>query len=75
MSTSETNAGGLCREVEEQIARSIVNAVRVALAPEDAKPLVERPTADVEAYTLYLKGRYHWNKRPRESIHLAYGPR
>jgi len=45
--------------VQEQIARSIADALNVRLtsSPLDSS-LVGRPTADLEAYELYLRGRY-----------------
>ena len=45
--------------VQEEIARAIVGALRVRLgAAGERTPLVERSTADLEAYEFYLKGRY-----------------
>ncbi|MCX6638098.1 MAG: hypothetical protein NT090_23830 [Acidobacteria bacterium] len=40
--------------IQEELARSIALALRVRLAPS---PLVTRPTQDLEAYNLWLKGR------------------
>ena len=48
--------------IQDEIAEAILSKLRVRLA--DIKtPLVKRHTENVEAYTLYLKGRYYWNKR------------
>ena len=47
--------------VQEQIARAIVDALRVRLAQSADGPLVRRATSDPIAYELYLKGRYIWN--------------
>ncbi|HEY7681661.1 MAG TPA: protein kinase, partial [Gemmatimonadales bacterium] len=49
--------------VQEDVARSIVGALRVRLAPARDSALAIRPTADLEAYDLYLKGRFAWNQR------------
>jgi eukaryotic-like serine/threonine-protein kinase len=50
--------------VQEQIARSIADALNVHLTSRvDSLPLVARPTADLEAYDLYLRGR-HVRTRP-----------
>jgi eukaryotic-like serine/threonine-protein kinase len=49
--------------VQEDVARSIVAALRVRLAPAPDAALAVRPTADLEAYDLYLKGRFAWNQR------------
>ena len=45
--------------VEEEIAARVAAALRLRLAPGVAVP---RP-ASPEAYHLFLRGRYHWNKR------------
>jgi len=49
--------------VQEDVARSIVAALRVRLAPARDSVLAVRPTGDLEAYDLYLKGRFAWNQR------------
>ena len=61
--------------VQEEIARAIAAALRVRLGAAGAgAPLVERPTADLAAYELYLKGRYVFHARTvGESIVQAAG--
>jgi len=49
-----------------QIVRAFVAGIQFALTGRPAV-MVERPTANIEAYNLYLKGRYYWNQRPRVS--------
>jgi TolB-like protein/Tfp pilus assembly protein PilF len=49
--------------VQEDVARSIVAALRVRLAPARDSALAVRPTHDVQAYDLYLKGLFAWNQR------------
>jgi serine/threonine-protein kinase len=48
--------------VQEEIAREIATNLRLTLEPEQKKRLSKRYEADREAYPLYLKGRFHWNK-------------
>ncbi|HKS28511.1 MAG TPA: protein kinase [Pyrinomonadaceae bacterium] len=55
-------------EVQEEIAREISEKLRVKLSGKERKQLMKRHTEDAEAYKLYLKGRFHWNKRTRESL-------
>ena len=45
--------------VQEEIARSIVEKLKVKLVGEMSGPLIERPPANLEAYNLFLKGRHH----------------
>src|SRR3989454_12173771 len=48
--------------VEDEISRAIMRALQVHLVSGDSLTLSRRPTRDVEAYELYLKGRYFFNK-------------
>jgi serine/threonine-protein kinase len=49
--------------VQEDIARSIISALQVKLGARGNRALRARPTGDLEAYDLYLKGRFAWNQR------------
>ncbi len=57
--------------VQEEIAREISSNLKVTLEPEHKKRLAKRYTADRDAYPLYLKGRFHWNKSTVPSIRKA----
>jgi TolB-like protein/Flp pilus assembly protein TadD len=48
--------------VQTEIARTVTDALRVRLASTAQAPQVERPTGDMEAYVLYLRGRYHFHR-------------
>lgn len=52
--------------IQEEIAREISEKLRFKLTGEEQKQLTKRHTDNTEAYRLYLKGRYHWNKRTPE---------
>lgn len=49
--------------VQEDIATEIAAKLQVGATEEQQKPLRKRYTEDFEAYKLYLRGRYYWNKR------------
>jgi serine/threonine-protein kinase len=55
--------------IQDEISRAIVSTLKVKLAGEADSQLVFPPTEDMEAYTLYLKGRYYWNKRYEVGLH------
>ncbi len=55
-------------DLQDEIARTIANRLKVSLAPEQEKPLVRAGTKNLEAYQLYLKGRFHWNKRTPDGM-------
>jgi serine/threonine protein kinase/tetratricopeptide (TPR) repeat protein len=57
--------------VQEDVARSIVAALRVRLAPARDSALAVRPTRDLQAYDLYLKGRFAWNQRTGPALQDA----
>ena len=54
--------------LQDEISQSIVAKLRGVLLGQRAKPIVESATKSTEAYELYLKGRYHWNKRTEEGL-------
>lgn len=54
--------------IEEEIATEISEHLRLKLTGAQKKRLTRRYTENTEAYQLYLKGRYHWNKRTEEGI-------
>jgi len=58
-------------EVQSDIAAQVVGRLGVAPAADERDRLQSRPAANHEAYVLYLKGRYHWNKRTEEDIQKA----
>jgi serine/threonine-protein kinase len=49
--------------VQDDIARAIVGRLKIRLMGPTGAPLVRRPTDNLEAYQLYLKGRYLYARR------------
>ena len=56
--------------VQDEIARMIAQTLTARVA-KTTGPLVSSTTAKTEAYTLYLEGRYLWNKRPGDVVWQA----
>src|SRR3989441_151316 len=54
--------------IQDEIARSIVSALKVKLTDEPSLTLVEPRTASVEAYALYLKARYFWRRKSASGL-------
>jgi len=48
--------------VQDRISQKVADALALRLSGEENKRLTRRYTDNVEAYQLYLTGRYHWNK-------------
>jgi len=56
-------------QVQDEIAAMVVEALEMTLAP----PEREEQPSDLEAYNLYLKGRFHWNKRTEAELDRGIG--
>jgi serine/threonine-protein kinase len=54
--------------VQEEIARAIVEALRLKLGVAEGAALSAVPTKDLQAYDLYLKGRFAWNQRSAAAL-------
>jgi serine/threonine-protein kinase len=57
-------------DVEEEIAASVTDALRVRLDGKSSAVLVHA-TENAEAYAHYLRGRYLWNQRTPESLEAS----
>jgi TolB-like protein/Tfp pilus assembly protein PilF len=57
--------------LQEDLSREIAEKLRLQLTGDDKQRLTKRYTEDAGAYRLYLKGRYHWNKRNLEDFRKA----
>jgi TolB-like protein/tetratricopeptide (TPR) repeat protein len=49
--------------VESDIARTIADTLQAKLTGSEKDAMSKKPTANPEAYDLYLRGRFFWNKR------------
>jgi serine/threonine-protein kinase len=56
--------------IEQEIAGAIAAKLRVG-GPQAERSASVRKALHPEAHTLYLKGRFHWNKRDPEGLRLA----
>ena len=57
--------------LQSEIARDVSGKLKSQLSGTDAAKVEKTYTANPEAYQLYLKGRYQWNKRTGESLKQA----
>ena len=57
--------------VQDQISQDVARSLVSNLSDADQRLLVKRPTASIDAYQAYLKGRYFWNKRTEEDLELS----
>ena len=54
--------------LQSEIARDVSNKLKTKLSGADEQKVAKNYTENAEAYQLYLKGRYHWNKRTGADI-------
>jgi TolB-like protein/Flp pilus assembly protein TadD len=57
--------------IQDEIAQSIVKALRVVLSDEEKRAIEQVPAADVQAYDYYLRGRQFFHQFRRTGIQFA----
>jgi TolB-like protein/Tfp pilus assembly protein PilF len=58
-------------KIESEIAKTVAETLRAKLTGSEQHAIAARPTENTEAYQLYLKGRFFWNKRTGENLKKA----
>src|SRR5207248_2585177 len=58
-------------EVQDEIARKIAEALRVTLSPQEQQALAAKPTEDLQAYDLYLRGKSYARRLTRQDLEFA----
>ncbi len=59
--------------IQDDIAREIIKALKINLLEDKGVPLIKNYTENLQAYNLYLQGRYFANQRSGEGLHKAIG--
>ena len=54
--------------LQDRVSERVAEAIALHLSAEDVAQLRRRYTNNAEAYQLYQRGRFHWNKRTDESL-------
>ena len=54
--------------VQDAISQKVADALALRLSGDESKRLTKRYTENVEAYKLYLTGRYHWSRATPSDI-------
>jgi serine/threonine protein kinase len=57
--------------LQSEIAREVSSKLKSKLSGTDVAKVEKKYTDNAEAYQLYLKGKYYWNKRTGESLEQA----
>ena len=66
----ERTSGDVLR-LQQDVARAIVDEIRVALTPQERSRFAVARAVDPEVYRLYLRGRFFWNRRTAEGLRKA----
>jgi non-specific serine/threonine protein kinase len=58
-------------EVQDEIARKIAEALRITLSPQEQAALAAKPTENLQAYDLYLRGKNYARRMTRQDLEFA----
>jgi len=58
-------------EVQDEIARKIAEALRIKLSPQEQEAIAAKPTDNLQAYDLYLRGRSYARRLTRQDLEFA----
>jgi non-specific serine/threonine protein kinase len=58
-------------ELQDEIARKIAEALRITLSPQEQEDLAAKPTDNLQAYDLYLRGRSYARRLTRQDLEFA----
>jgi serine/threonine protein kinase/Tfp pilus assembly protein PilF len=59
--------------LQSEVAQAVAREVEVKVTPQERVRLATTRTVNFEAYQLYLKGRYFWNKRTEQDLRKSIG--
>jgi eukaryotic-like serine/threonine-protein kinase len=57
--------------LEGEVARDVVDKIRITLTPNEKARLSSSRPVDPEAYQSYLEGRYYWNLRTEDGLNKS----
>ena len=58
-------------EVQDEIARNIAEALRITLSPQEEAALAAKPTENLQAYDLYLRGKNYARRMTQQDLGFA----
>jgi len=60
-------------EIQDEIIRQVLTALRLTLTREEQRQITARYTESSEAYGAYIEGRFHWGQYTKNGIEKAIG--
>jgi non-specific serine/threonine protein kinase len=58
-------------EVQDEIAQKIASALRIQLSPQEQEAIAAKPTDNLQAYDLFLRGRSYARRLTRQDLEFA----
>ena len=58
-------------EVQDEIARKIAEALRITLSPQEREAIAAKPTENLQAYDLYLRGKSQVRRVTRQDLEFG----
>jgi non-specific serine/threonine protein kinase len=58
-------------EVQDEIASKIAQALRITLSPQEQEEIAAKPTDNLQAYDLYLRGKSYARRLQRQDLEFA----
>ena len=58
-------------EVQDEIARKIAEALRITLSQQELEAIAAKPTENLQAYDLYLRGKRYARRQTRQDLEFA----
>ena len=57
--------------IQDEIVRSITQALRITLTPQEEKAIAQKPTENTQAYDYFLRGRGYARRETRSDLEFA----
>jgi len=54
-----------------RVSKQIADEIKVSLTPYEEEVLAETRTVNIEAYDLYMRGKYYWDQLTPEALQMA----
>ncbi|HEY3176738.1 MAG TPA: protein kinase [Candidatus Polarisedimenticolia bacterium] len=58
-------------EVQDEIARKIAEALRITLSPQEQEAIASKPTDNLQAYDLFLRGKSYARRMTRQDLEFS----
>ncbi|MGC2162664.1 MAG: protein kinase [Silvibacterium sp.] len=58
-------------EVQDEIASKIAQALRITMSPQEQEAIASKPTDNLQAYDLYLRGKSYARRLQRQDLEFA----